>query len=48
MSANENPTPEKNYMKQAVEIAVRLGLLAALLGWCLTILSPFIPLLIWV
>jgi predicted PurR-regulated permease PerM len=47
MSANENPTPEKNYMKQAVEIAVRLGLLAALLGWCLTILSPFIPLLIW-
>lgn len=34
-------------MRQAIEIAVRLALLIALIGWCLTILRPFIPLLIW-
>lgn len=41
------PTNEKSYLKPAIEIAVRLGLLAALVGWCLLILKPFIPLLIW-
>ncbi len=40
-------SPESPYLKHAVEIAVRLGLLVALLGWCLMILSPFLPILIW-
>lgn len=44
----ENPIPsESPYLKPAVEIAIRLGLLVALLGWCLMILSPFLPILIW-
>lgn len=38
---------EKSYLRPAIEITVRLGLLLALIGWCLTILRPFIPLLIW-
>ena len=44
---DESPMTEKTYMRQAIEIAVRLGLLLVLIGWCLTILKPFIPLLIW-
>jgi predicted PurR-regulated permease PerM len=44
----ENPaTPENPHLKTAVEIAIRLGLLLALLGWCFAILSPFLPILIW-
>lgn len=42
-----NGQREIPYVRNAIEIAVRLGLLAALLYWCLTILKPFIPLLIW-
>lgn len=47
MSASPDPGPEKSYLNQAIEITIRLGLLLALLGWCLTILKPFIPFLIW-
>jgi predicted PurR-regulated permease PerM len=47
MPETQNPTPEKPYLSQAVEVTVRLGLLIALLGSCLAILKPFIPLLIW-
>ncbi len=47
MNLNQDPSPEKPYLSQAIEIAVRLGLLLALAGWCLTILKPFIPFLIW-
>lgn len=44
----ENPaTPDNPQLKTAVEIAIRLGLLIALLGWCFMILSPFLPILIW-
>jgi predicted PurR-regulated permease PerM len=39
--------PDSPHLKTAVEIAIRLGLLVALLGWCLMILSPFLPILIW-
>jgi len=41
-----NPS-EKPYLGQAIEIAIRIGLLIALVSWCLMILSPFISLLIW-
>lgn len=47
MSDSQSKTPEKPYLSQAVEITIRIGLLLALLGWCLTILKPFIPFLIW-
>ena len=47
MTHTSDPTPEKPYLNQAIEITIRLGLLLALLGWCLTILKPFIPFLIW-
>lgn len=39
--------PENPYLQSAVEIAIRLGLLIALVSWCLMILAPFISLLIW-
>jgi predicted PurR-regulated permease PerM len=47
MTDNSNAPQEKAYLNQVIEVVVRLGLLLALLGWCLTILKPFIPLLIW-
>lgn len=47
MKEDLTPGDEAPYVRHAVEIAVRLGLLAALLFWCLAILKPFIPLLIW-
>ncbi|MBL7848434.1 MAG: AI-2E family transporter [Cyclobacteriaceae bacterium] len=47
MSLPDKSSTEKPILGQAIEIAVRLGLLAALLYWCLMILKPFIPLLIW-
>lgn len=47
MSLPTNPAPEKPMLGQVIEIAVRLSILAALVYWCLTILMPFMPLLIW-
>lgn len=47
MKEDLTPGDDSPYVRPAIEIAVRLGLLAALLFWCLTILKPFIPLLIW-
>ena len=40
-------TNDQSYLNRAVEISIRLGLLAALLGWCFLILSPFFSLLLW-
>jgi len=39
--AQNNPTT------QAIEIAIRLGLIFLILAWCLQILSPFISLIAW-
>ncbi len=47
MPENNSLTPEKPYLQQAIEIAIRLGLLIALISWCLMILSPFLSFLIW-
>lgn len=47
MTNPQNTNPDKPYLSQVIEIVVRLGLLLALLGWCLTILKPFIPILMW-
>src|SRR5262245_15160262 len=47
MTDNPSPADHPN-LKQAVEIAIRLALLVALIGWCFTILSPFLPFLFWI
>lgn len=41
------PQSNRTYLNQAVEIAIRLSLLIALVSWCFMILSPFISLLLW-
>lgn len=38
---------EKSYLSRAVEIAIRLSILVALVAWCFQILKPFISLLLW-
>jgi predicted PurR-regulated permease PerM len=38
---------ETSLTKKAVDIAIRLGVLAVLLGWCFQILRPFISPVIW-
>jgi predicted PurR-regulated permease PerM len=43
MSAAEQRSP----VRQAVEIAVSLGLILIIVAWCLQILSPFASLLAW-
>ena len=43
----DKASPEKHYLGQAVEIAIRLSLLIALLVLCIMILRPFITLLLW-
>jgi len=43
LSGNSQNTPTA----QAIEIAIRLGLIFLILAWCLQILSPFISLIAW-
>ena len=38
---------EKSYLEVAIDIAIRLGVLALLMAWCFQILRPFITLVIW-
>ena len=38
---------QNNPTTQAIEIAIRLGLIFLILAWCLQILSPFISLIAW-
>jgi predicted PurR-regulated permease PerM len=40
------PTPA-NSVRQAIEIAINLGLILIIVAWCLQILSPFVSLLAW-
>jgi predicted PurR-regulated permease PerM len=44
MSSPENSS---NSTAQAIEIAIRLGLIFLILAWCLQILSPFISIVVW-
>ncbi len=41
------PGQVQNSTTQAIEIAIRLGLIFLILAWCLYILSPFISLIVW-
>jgi predicted PurR-regulated permease PerM len=43
-----SPTGSKNTpTNQAIEIAIRLGLIFLILAWCLQILTPFVSLIAW-
>ncbi len=37
----------ENRVRTAIEIAVRLGVILLLVGWCLRIVAPFIGILVW-
>ena len=41
------PGNSSNPTSQAIEIAIRLGLIFLILAWCLQILSPFISIVAW-
>jgi len=41
------PENSINNTAQAIEIAIRLGLVFLILAWCLQILSPFISIVAW-
>jgi predicted PurR-regulated permease PerM len=34
-------------MRRATEVAIRIGVLAVVVGWCLTIVAPFIGIVVW-
>ena len=42
-----SPENSSNSTAQAIEIAIRLGLIFAILAWCLQILTPFISIIVW-
>ena len=47
MNEPADTTMEKSYIEMAIDIAIRLGVLALLIAWCFLILRPFITLVIW-
>ena len=42
-----SPVNSNNSTAQAIEIAIRLGLIFLILAWCLQILTPFISIVAW-
>jgi predicted PurR-regulated permease PerM len=47
MNQPDKMTQEKSYMELAIDIAIRIGVLALLIAWCFQILRPFITPVIW-
>ena len=47
MNQSAKIAQERSYLEVAVDIAIRLGVLALLIAWCFQILRPFITLVIW-
>ena len=47
MNQPDKMTQEKSYMEMAIDIAIRIGVLALLIAWCFQILRPFITPVIW-
>lgn len=47
MSTPAPTSQEREYLSRIVEAAIRLGLLAALVAWCLLIVSPFLIPIVW-
>ncbi len=46
-AAAASATDSDNRVRTAIEIAVRLGVVVLLVGWCLLIVAPFIGILVW-
>ena len=46
MNQPEKMNQEKSYMEMAIDIAIRIGVLALLIAWCFQILRPFITIVI--
>ena len=42
-----DPANNKALVAQVVEIAIKIGALAILIGWCFLILRPFVSLVVW-
>ena len=42
-----SPENSNSSTTQAIEIAIRLGLIFLILAWCLQILSPFVSIVVW-
>ena len=42
-----DPANNKSHVVQVIEIAIKLGALAILIGWCFLILRPFVSLVVW-
>ena len=47
MESNNPPNPPNLTFEKLVDIIIRLGVLFFLVGWCFTILRPFVLILIW-
>ena len=47
MLNNPNTNTTNDFSKNAVEAAIKIGLLALLLSWCFHIVHPFITPLVW-
>ena len=47
MNEPDKTTPEKEYTRPAIDIAIRIGVIAFLIVLCFLILRPFISLVIW-
>lgn len=47
MNQPDEMNQEKPYMELAIDIAIRIGVLALLIAWCFQILRPFITPVIW-
>ncbi len=49
-AAGSEPTelsPSPHVIRNAVEISIRLGSIALLVGWCLMIIAPFLGIVVW-
>jgi len=46
-AAMNSPVNSNNSTAQAIEIAIRLGLIFLILAWCLQILTPFMSIVLW-
>lgn len=44
---NQSPQSDNAAVTQAIEIAIRLGIVFIIAGWCLQILMPFVSLIVW-
>ena len=47
LSTGEPNAAPASAIRTAVEIAIRLGAIALLVGWCLSIIAPFLGIVVW-